>query len=125
MTVRTFVLAAPTWAGKEQRAVVRIVVDWEASVAAEKFGTCAVKVTDCTIRGCRIEANLNVTVGTFVQIAIPNFTDVQGWVAWSRPTAIGVDFAHPLPSRVLEYVIELNDPFLNHVYRDRESLLAI
>jgi hypothetical protein len=39
---------------------------------------------------------------------VPKFTNVQGWVAWSSPTAIGVDFAHPLPSRVLEYIIEQN-----------------
>jgi hypothetical protein len=111
MTFRTFKLAPPGWTGKEQRAAVRIVVDWEASVSAAKSGTCAVKVTDCTVRGCRIETNLSVTVGTFVRIAIPNFTDIQGWVAWSSPAAIGIDFAHPLPSKVLEYLIEQNDPF--------------
>ena len=111
MTVRSFKLAAPGWTGKEHRTSVRIVVDWEASVAADKFGSCAVKITDCTSRGCRIETELSVTVGTFVQIAIPNFTEVQGWVAWSIPTAIGVDFAHPLPSKVLEYLVEQDDPF--------------
>lgn len=111
MTVRSFKPAAPEWAGKEQRTAVRIMVDWEASVAADKFGSRAVKITDCTIRGCRIETDLCVSVGTFVQIAIPNFTDVQGWVAWTSPAAIGIDFAHPLPSKVLEYLIEQNDPF--------------
>lgn len=111
MTNRSFKLAAPRWAGKEQRTAVRMVVDWEASVAGDKFGSCAVKITDCTIRGCRIETGLRVTVGTFVQIAIPNFTDVHGWVAWSSSTAIGVGFTHPLPSKVLEYLIEQNDPF--------------
>lgn len=111
MTVRSFKLAAPGWTGKEQRTAVRLVVDWEASVTAEKFDVCAVKITDCTNRGCRIETDLAVTVGTFIHIAIPNFTDVQGWVAWSSTAAIGVDFAHPLPSKVLEYLIEQNDPF--------------
>lgn len=111
MTVRSFKLPAPGWTGKEQRTAVRIVVDWEASVAADKFDSCAVKITDCSNRGCRVETDLGVTVGTFVQLAIPNFTDVQGWVAWSSPAAIGVDFAHPLPGKVLEYLIEHNDPF--------------
>ena len=111
MTLRTFKLAVLGWTGKEQRTAVRIVVDWEASVTADKFGSRAVKVTDCTTRGCRIETDLGVTVGTFVQIIIPCFTDVQGWVAWSSPAAIGIDFAHPLPGKVLEYIIEKNDPF--------------
>lgn len=111
MTARSFKDAAPKWAGPDLRSAVRIAVNWDASVAADKFGSCAVKITDCTNRGCRIETELAVTVGTFVQIAIPKFTEVQGWVAWSSPAAIGVDFAHPLPSKVLEYIIEQNDPF--------------
>ena len=111
MTVRSFDLAAPGWTGKNQRTAVRIMVDWNASVKADKFGTCAVKIIDCTNRGCRIETDLAVTVDTFIRIAIPKFTDVEGWVAWSSPTALGVDFAHPLPSKVLEYIIEQNDPF--------------
>jgi hypothetical protein len=36
---------------------------------------------------------------------------VPGWVAWSSPEAIGIDFSHPLPNRVLECVIERNAPF--------------
>ncbi|MEG3168442.1 hypothetical protein U1737_09600 [Sphingomonas sp. LB3N6] len=111
MTDRSFKFAAPGWTGKDQRNSVRIVVDWGASVAVEKVGSCAVKVTDCTTRGCRIETDLGVAVGTFIRIAIPSFTDVQGWVAWSSPEAIGVDFSHPLPGKVLEYIIEQNDPF--------------
>ncbi len=111
MTTRPFNDAATDWTGKNQRTSVRIVVDWEASVASDKFGARAIKITDCSSRGCRIETDLAVTVGSFVRIAVPMFTDVEGWVAWSSPSAIGVDFAHPLPSRVLEYIVEQNDPF--------------
>jgi hypothetical protein len=110
MADRSFKPADPAWQGKEQRHAVRIVVDWEASVGAEKFGTRPVIITDCTNRGCRIETDLAVTVGTFIHIAVPQFTDVTGWVAWSSADAMGVDFSHPLPSRVLEYIIERNDP---------------
>ena len=109
MKARFCNLAGPEWAGKEQRNAVRIVVDWEARVITDRFGSCAVKITDCTSRGCRIETDLSVTVGTFVRIAIPKFTDVEGWVAWTGSAAIGVDFAHPLPSKVLEYVIMQNE----------------
>ncbi len=98
----------PAWQGKEQRQAIRLIVDWAASVAADTFGTKVVHVTDCTIRGCRIETDLAVAVGTFVNIAIPRFTEVCGWVAWSSPEAMGIDFSHPLPSRVLEYLIERN-----------------
>ncbi|WP_443027109.1 PilZ domain-containing protein [Sphingomonas sp. LB3N6] len=98
----------PSWLAADERKAVRIPVDWPATVAADKFGVEAVRITNCTRLGCRIETWLAVTVGTFVHVAVPNFADVPGWVAWSSPEAIGVDFAHPLPNRVLEYIIEQN-----------------
>jgi hypothetical protein len=93
----------------DERRAVRIPVDWTATVAADTSETQAVRITDCTQLGCRIETRLKVAVGTFVQVAIPLFADVPGWVAWSTPEAIGIDFSHPLPNRVLEYLIEKND----------------
>ncbi len=99
----------PSWLAEDERKAVRIPVNWAATFAADKFETQAVRITDCTQLGCRIETRLAVTIGTFVHVAVPNFADVPGWVAWSSPEAIGVDFSHPLPNRVLEYVIEQND----------------
>ena len=96
------------WQGKEQRQAIRLIVDCDASVSASAFDTKVVRVTDCTIRGCRIETDLALAVGTFVSISIRHFTEIRGWVAWSSPEAMGIDFSHPLPSRVLEYLIERN-----------------
>lgn len=87
-------------------------------MAADKFGTQPVRITDCTALGCRIKTPLTVTVGTFVHVAIPNFAEVPGWVAWSSSEAIGVDFSHPLPNRVLEYIIEQN----GGIRRDTDSI---
>lgn len=99
----------PSWLMEDERKAVRTTVDWAATIAADKFGSEAVRITDCTELGCRIETRLAVTIGTFVNVAISNFADVPGWVAWSSPEAIGVDFSHPLPAHVLEYIIEQND----------------
>ena len=98
----------PSWRAEDGRKAVRIAVDWSATVTADKFDTQAVRISDCTQLGCRIETRLAVSVGTFVDVAIPNFADVPGWVAWSSPEAIGIDFCHPLPNRVLEYIVERN-----------------
>lgn len=108
MATRSTKSGTPAWHGKEQRQAIRLIVDWAASVSADTFDAKVVHVTDCTIRGCRIETDLAVAVGTFVNISIPRFTEVCGWVAWSSPEAMGIDFSHPLPSRVLEYLIERN-----------------
>ncbi len=99
----------PSWLAGDERKAVRIPVNWAATVTADKFKTEAVRITDCTRLGCRIETRLAVTIGTFVHVAIPNFTDVPGWVAWRSPEAIGIDFSDPLPNRVLEHVIQQND----------------
>lgn len=101
----------PSWLAADERKAVRIPVDWSATVTADKFDTQIVRIRDCTQLGCRIETRLAVTVGTFVHVAIPNFADVPGWVAWSSPEAIGVDFSHPLPNRVLEYIVGRNEAF--------------
>ena len=98
----------PSWLAEDERKAVRIPVDWAATVAADQFGTEAVRISDCTRVGCRVETRLAVTIGTFVHVAIPNFADFPGWVAWSSPEAIGVNFSHPLPNRVLEFIIEQN-----------------
>lgn len=98
----------PAWQGREQRQAIRLIVDWTASVSADTLNAKVVHITDCTIHGCRIETDLAVPVGKFVNISIPQFTQVCGWVAWSSPQAMGIDFSHPLPSRVLDYLIERN-----------------
>jgi hypothetical protein len=103
--------ATIAWLKEEQRQAVRIIVDWSASVTVGQLGPKRVRITDCTSRGCRIETDLAAAVGTFVHVALPLFTDVPGWIAWSSADALGIDFSHPLPSRVLEYIIEQNDPF--------------
>jgi hypothetical protein len=101
----------PAWPKKDERQDIRIAVAWNATISADKFDEQPVRITDCTARGCRIATRLAVTVGTFVQVTIPQFAAVPGWVAWSSPEAIGIDFSHPLPNRVLECVIERNAPF--------------
>jgi len=103
--------ATIAWLEKEQRETVRIIVNWSASLTVDELATRKVRITDCTSRGCRIETDLAVAVGTFVYVVLPLFEDVPGWVAWSSSDAIGIDFSHPLQSKVLEYIIEQNNPF--------------
>ena len=100
--------ACRTWPGEDERQMMRIPVAWTATISADKFDAQSVRISDCTSRGCRVETELAVTVGTFVHVTIPRFAAVPGWVAWSSPQAIGIDFSHPLPNRVLEVIIERN-----------------
>jgi hypothetical protein len=99
------------WLENERREAVRIIVSWSSSITVDELAPRKVRITDCTSRGCRIETDLAVTVGTFVYVVLPLFEDVPGWVAWSSSDALGIDFSHPLQSKILEYIIEQNNPF--------------
>ena len=96
----------PRFSADDGRQDVRISIVCNATIFADELEEQAVRITDCTARGCRIETRLAVTVGTFVNIKIPQFTAVPGWVAWRSPEAIGIDFSQPMPNRMLGYLIE-------------------
>lgn len=78
-----------------------------ATLSCEKTPLQQVIATDITRLGCRVTLQQNISVGTFVTLAIPAFVELFGWVAWSGPHVAGIDFSHPLPPAVLEHVIRL------------------
>ncbi|MGI4733011.1 MAG: hypothetical protein ACRYFW_14875 [Janthinobacterium lividum] len=89
-----------------------------ASIAARLYGAvtapCPVRVLDLTHLGCRVSASQLLSVGAFVTLELPHFTDVNGWVAWSLDGEIGLDFAHPLPPRVVDYILDRAAPSSQH-----------
>lgn len=92
---------------EDERRATRMPTRLRAGLRCDKAPTQQVVVTDMTNFGCRIEAIRKITVGTFVTVAIPEFVDIFGWVAWSTDTALGVDFSHPLPDAVRTHVVAL------------------
>ncbi|MDD1449812.1 hypothetical protein NHF48_000880 [Sphingomonas sp. H160509] len=98
----------PAWQGNEQRQAMRLIVDWTASVSAYDVDAKVVHIADCTMHGCRIQTDLAVAVRKFVNISIPRFTQVWGLVAWNSIRPRESISATPLPSRVLDYLIERN-----------------
>ena len=89
-----------------------------ASLAARLYSTvtapCSVRVLDLTHLGCRVSTSQVLSVGAFVTLEVPHFTAINGWVAWSLDGEIGLDFAHPLPLRVVDYILDRAAPSSRH-----------
>lgn len=98
----------PDWLDLESRKAERVRIGLAAELFGNRTERTSVRVLDLTSLGCRVAAAPSVSVGAFVTVAIPYFTDISAWVAWSKKDELGLDFANPLPSRVVEHVIGLS-----------------
>ena len=93
--------------GLDERAAPRVGLRLRAVLKCDKTPTQQVIATDITRTGCRAAIQRRVSVGTFVTLAIPEFVEVFGWVAWSNDYALGINFSHTLPPAVLAHVVSL------------------
>lgn len=91
----------------DERRAARVPTHMLAELRCDRASAEQVIITDMTNFGCRVTVARLVTIGTFVTIAIPDFVEIPGWVAWSTDTALGVDFSHPLPDAVRVHVVAL------------------
>ncbi len=92
----------------DERRAIRILVDWDAAVTLPTGGRTRCWVLDISNRGCRIRAETPSSVGTCVNVLLPRFGSVTGWVAWRADGEAGIDFAHPLQPSVLEEILRRN-----------------
>lgn len=92
----------------EERRAVRIPVDWDAAVASPAGDESRCCVLDISNRGCRIRTETTSSVGTCVNVLLPQFASVTGWVAWRADCEAGIDFAHPMPLAVFEEILRRN-----------------
>lgn len=100
----------PAWLAREERKADRIAIAWDAVlIPATSREEMPCHMVDITHLGCRIRMAGMPSVGTHVDIVIPAFASVPGWIAWKAAGEAGIDFAHPLPSDVLAEVIRRND----------------
>lgn len=92
----------------DERRAIRIPVDWDAAVTSPAGGKNRCCVLDISNRGCRIREEATSSVGTCVNVLLPQFASVTGWVAWRADCEAGIDFAHPLQPAVLEEILRRN-----------------
>jgi hypothetical protein len=99
----------PSWLAREERKAERVAVAWDATLVPATSGDeMPCHMLDITHLGCRLRMERAPSVGTHVNIVIPAFAGVAGWIAWKADGEAGIDFAHPLPADVLSEVIRRN-----------------
>jgi PilZ domain len=76
------------WVGRKDRHPVEI----DAVVHRTDGSTAAVKLTNFSDEGCRIEATDNFRIGERLQIAIPRMGQMKAQVRWSLPGSAGAKF---------------------------------
>ena len=76
------------WIGRKDRQSVAI----EAVVHRADGSTTAVKLTDVSEEGCRIEAEALFAIGEKLDIALPKLAPVKAQVRWALPGSAGARF---------------------------------
>ena len=76
------------WVGRKDRQPVEI----DAVVHRTDGSTAAVKLSNFSDEGCRIEASGDFRIGERLQIAIPRLGEVEAQVRWALPGSAGARF---------------------------------
>jgi hypothetical protein len=90
----------------EERKALRRPLNLSAELMAVHLDATPVQVADVSRFGCRVCVSQKISIGSFVTVHVPEFTSFNGWVAWSRPGGMGLDWAHPLPQQVVDQLVE-------------------
>lgn len=98
----------PAWLPADERKADRLRLSLPAQMSSDRFDTINVRLTDLTGLGCRLSTAERVSMGVFVTVHIPGFTQISGWVAWSEDGELGLDFANPLPDPVTGFIVQLS-----------------
>ena len=76
------------WVGRRDRHPVAV----DAIVQRADGSTSAVKLTNCSNDGCRLESEEQFIIGERLQIAIPRMGQLSAQVRWALPGSAGARF---------------------------------
>jgi hypothetical protein len=64
-------------------------------------------LTNASPSGFRIRSNYGVTIGRFLLVDVPNFTQYPGWVAWANSGEFGFEVANSIPQKVIDRIVAM------------------
>jgi hypothetical protein len=64
-------------------------------------------VTNASVSGFRIRSEYGVTLGRFLLVDVPSFTQYAGWVAWANAGEFGFELANPIPQAVIDHIVAM------------------
>ena len=69
----------------------------------------SVELIDISPLGCRLRLGAPLAVGTYITLSSGDGAalegSLEGWVAWSRGTECGIDFAQPVPTPTVDRIL--------------------
>jgi hypothetical protein len=94
----------PHWLAREERKADRHGLRLTGTATGARTHQQPVEMIDLSPLGCRLRVAEPMTVGSYITLASAGAPRVEGWVAWSRATECGIDFAHPMPDLIAEHI---------------------
>jgi hypothetical protein len=77
------------------------------SVLTLRGDTYSAYLTNASSTGFRIRSEHGVTVGRFLSVDVPNFTQYAGWVVWAFSGEYGFKAAHPIAHAVIDHIVAI------------------
>lgn len=93
------------WLAIEERKALREPFNASGNVVGDRVLSSSVRVVDLSRLGCKVEWDQPIVAGRFVSLTIFGF-DLKGWVVWTGAEGYGVEFANPMPDRVVAHLLE-------------------
>ena len=92
----------------ELRRETRLLVHLDSVLGNSMLGRRKVELLDISNLGCRVLCALEVPAGTHLVLTLPGLAPIGTQVRWCRLGCIGLRFATPLHSSVLDRIVALN-----------------
>jgi hypothetical protein len=90
---------------QEARKAPRRIVNLAAALREEGAVTSAVRISDISIGGCRIEAESDLAAGTEVWLRMPGFETRRSRIVWANGRTAGCKFDIPLHPAEIDILI--------------------
>jgi hypothetical protein len=101
------ITSKPVWFPDDRRAGARLRTHLPVSVLTLSGGTYAASLTNASVSGFRVRSEYAATIGRFLLVDVPNFTQYSGWVAWTNSGEFGFEVANPIPRAVLDQIVAM------------------
>jgi hypothetical protein len=107
MTIPDRLALKPTWFPDNRRTGGRLRTHLPVSLLTLRGDTYSAYLTNASSSGFRIRSEYGGTVGRFLSVDVPNFTQYAGWVAWAYSGEFGFEVANPIPQAVIDHIVAM------------------
>jgi hypothetical protein len=97
----------PAWFPDDRRAGARLRTHLPVTVLTLSGGTYSAFLMNASASGFRVRSDYGATIGRYLLVDVPNFTQYSGWVTWANSGEFGFEVANPIPRAVIDHIVAL------------------